>query len=484
MERIRELTGQSLIYMVSFGLSRGLPVLLLPLYLAYLSPTIFGYLALSEVVASLAKVIFSQGLDASVFHHFFTFRDAKTRQRYLGSVWMYLFVAGIILMPVTLVGAGYLHQRINLNVPFHPYISLALVTAFVRSSFELVVLQILRAQEDALKYAQISLVSVVATAGAQIYFLIFRGLGGEGIVIGSLVGAIVVAVFCVPFLARSLKIAFDLSHIRRGLEYGIPLVPHLLGHWLSNLSDRIVLERFVPISQVGIYSVADRFRQGYAIIPWGLNSAIISSFSKARVEARARERLPRLVTYYCLFLAASAIVLITLAPVIIRLIAPDSYAGLQAIVPWLVLGGLIYGTYFVPMNFLAQTVGETKEVSLATIFSGVLNVTLNLVLVPRYGIAAAAVNTSISSLTLLILMYILASRHEPLALEFVRLGKIATAVVLSLATGAILDEMMNVGFFAAVALPFVFISVLILSDFITKQERDVLLRSLQLKQSR
>jgi len=476
---LSRLAGPSIIYMVSFGLSRGLPVLLLPIYLRYLTPTGFGYLAIAEVITSLSRVLLSQGLDTSVFHHYFSFDDEIERRHFIGSIWSYSLVSGILIAVPAIWMGERIHGWLQWSVPFHPYFSASIITALLRSAFELYALQILRAKENAIGYALISITSLTFTGASQITFLILLRMGSEGIVWGNLIGSLSVAFLSLPFLLRQVVIGFSFKNVRQGLSYSLPLIPHLLGHWLSNLSDRLILERFVPVSSIGIYSVGDRFRQGYAIIPWGLNSALMPAFGKARRNRDARSQLPRIISYYALAIAWIAIALISAAPIILRAIAPESFGNVESLIPWLVMAGMAYGLYFIPMNLLAQTVGRTREVSIATLASGILNILLNLVTIPHYGITAAAVNTLISSCILLFGMYLLASKFSPMQYEYARLGKIIVSTAAALLLSYWLS-MIQMGIYMSAMLTICAYPIfLMLLRFPTSNERRELLRFLR-----
>jgi O-antigen/teichoic acid export membrane protein len=87
------------------------------------------------------------------------------------------------------------------------------------------------------------------------------------------------------------------------------------------------------------------------------------------------------------------------------------------------------GAYFMPMNALSMTAGRTAAIPLITLVAASANVGLNLLLVPRFGAIAAAVNTAIGYGILAALTFVYAQRVVPLKYEIARVVKVALAAL-------------------------------------------------------
>ncbi len=83
--------------------------------------------------------------------------------------------------------------------------------------------------------------------------------------------------------------------------------------------------------------------------------------------------------------------------------------GYSKIVAWTAVGMLFFGlTEY--CNKAWELTGKTKAILYNSLISGIVNIVLNLLLVPRYGFYFAAVTTVISFATYLLLSYIGARR--------------------------------------------------------------------------
>jgi O-antigen/teichoic acid export membrane protein len=135
-------------------------------------------------------------------------------------------------------------------------------------------------------------------------------------------------------------------------------------------------------------------------------------------------------------LAAGSVFLV--GPPAVHLLLPASYGGAVDFIPWLAIGACLFGLHLMPMNALSITSGRTGQAWAVTGVAAIANVTMNVLLLPRLGPLAAAINTVVGYAMLLIGMEILARRlcDPPLHYELLRLlaggGLIVVACVIGL----------------------------------------------------
>jgi O-antigen/teichoic acid export membrane protein len=93
------------------------------------------------------------------------------------------------------------------------------------------------------------------------------------------------------------------------------------------------------------------------------------------------------------------------------------------VVPWIVGGLLFSALYYIPVNFLFLR-ERTRLIPLVTGLSGVVNIGLNLWLIPRYGVMAAAWTTFLAYGFMLILIWKISLQVYSFPYEYRRLGLI------------------------------------------------------------
>ena len=305
-------------------------------------------------------------------------------------------------------------------------------------------------------------------------------MGAAGALGAQCIAVFMVSVVSAVLLVRELSLAWRGKDLREALKYGLPLVPHFAAHWTLSISDRAILERFVGLGSVGIYSLAYQFGTVLQMLLTSVNQAITPAFSRAARDERARASLSRITTYYYLAVAGLALAIALTAKDIIALLTPPSYHSAGQLVPFIVLGVAAMGLYFVPMNLLSMTAGKTNVIPLITMTAAATNVGLNLLLVPRMGIWAAAIDTAIGYSVLAVLTTVYARRVIKLDYETSRIAKIVlSALALYAASLLIGDSGPAINLAVSLLLLALFPPILLLVGFLTPAERSRLLSAIR-----
>lgn len=469
---LKRLGRLSLVYMVADTMSRGSAILLVPLYTHYLTPADYGVLALSSLIGSFVVMLLSFS-GASVAVRFFNqFEDASQRDRFMATFWLFLVtVPGAVLLLLYFLAGG-LVAALFRGLPLHPYLELILGTAYLNIAFGTLLPALFRAREQASRYVALAAGSMVITVALSVVFVAFDGRSAAGALQAQLLAALVVSAASAFIMLRDLPLCWRPRELRAALSYGLPLVPHFAAHWTLSISDRGIVERFAGIGSVGVYSLAYQFGTVLQMMLTSVNGALGPSFSRAAKDHAERATLARVTTYFYLAVAVLGLGIALCSRGVILALTPQSYHGAVDMVPFIALGVSAMGLYFIPMNLLSMTAGRTRFIPVITLFAGGLNVALNLVLVPRFGATAAAVNTAVGYSALALLTTLYARRVIPMSYEWGRIARIAASSGLVYLLGRLLDglsPLANLG--ACLVLVASFPLVLLLLGFWSAEEK-------------
>ena len=349
------------------------------------------------------------------------------RARSNGTIAVSIAVAALIVTILADRFGGGMFTWLVPQVPFHPYVRLAIWTAFF-STFSLVPLALLQVQERAVQYMTATLGSAVATAALIVYFVVIRGDGARGYLLAVCVSTGAAAAIYCGIMLRSLRIAVDRRVLLMALAFSLPLVPHGLAGWVLDVSDRVLLERFVPAAAIGLYALGFQFGAIANTVAGSMNSAWVPFVYKRVAEEGngATGSLARLASVFAIVLLGVGLALAILGQDIVLMLMAPGYSGAAPIVPWIVCGYVFAGMYFVPANFLFVA-ERTALIPMVTIAAGILNVGLNLWLMPRHGVIAAAWTTLISYAATLVFAWVAAQRVYRVPYEYARLVRAALA---------------------------------------------------------
>jgi O-antigen/teichoic acid export membrane protein len=388
-------------FLVASVLQRAIPFLLLPLFVRFLTPAEFGQIAILTTVVAAFGVVVGLGLETAVFRGYVrAAADKVERGQYVRSVGTFAIAFPLVVTLVVIV-LGTAGLSSLLNVP-PDATQLALLGAALNTAAVSVPLALLRASERLRTYLQLTGVQVVITPLLTIVFVVILGWGPVGWMLAYAVGSAALLVRGLLAVRDEWRGRFDAAPLRNALALGLPLVPHHASHWALAASDRALLGAFVPAGEVGAYYAAFLLALPVNVIAIAISQATQPVFADASDSTDARSQLGSLSRAHAAIVAWGAAVVALIGPPIIHLGFPPEYAPAADYVPWLALGAAFFGIYLMPMNAVSITAGRTRFVWSITATAASVNVALNLLLVPRIGTLAAAINTTIGYGILLI----------------------------------------------------------------------------------
>ena len=288
------------------------------------------------------------------------------------------------------------------------------------------------------RYATVA-ISQAALEVGLISLMVFSGQGILGAITALIItrGIVFIIMLTIIFLQAGFSPP-DFSSLPAHLRYGLPLVPTAIFALIVSLTDRYVIGYFLGASSVGIYSAA--YGIGNVIMLFGSYITYILSPTIFRLYDRGR--LGEVKTYlsyswkYLLILAIpAAFGLSVLAEPLLRSLTTVEFvqAG-RFIVPLVAFGTVFYAVYAI----LGEVVRLSRRTAIFPLTFGIaaiLNLGLNILLVPHWGIMAAAFTTLIAYLMVAIIMYCRARRELKFGLKP---GSIIKSIIASIVMGAIL----------------------------------------------
>jgi O-antigen/teichoic acid export membrane protein len=185
-----------------------------------------------------------------------------------------------------------------------------------------------------------------------------------------------------------------------------------------------------------------------------------------RDEREARQTYAYVLTYLTVITAWAALALTLLAPWLVDLLAAPDFAESSRVVGPLAFSTVAYAAYIV----VAIGVGRVRRTQFNWVVTGVaavVNVLLNLALIPAYGMLGAAIATVAAYTTMAVGMAWWSQRLYPVPYQWRRVTT-AVAGAIALATlGKLVDDGLGLALLLIAAYPL----ALLLLGFTTADER-------------
>jgi O-antigen/teichoic acid export membrane protein len=240
---------------------------------------------------------------------------------------------------------------------------------------------------------------------------------------------------------------FSSRVLREALGFGLPRVPHATAQQVIAVGDKFILQKFVSLENVGIYSMAVSFGLVQKLFLSAFESAWAPFYYATTREADAG-RVFRIVTTYgmavlALLTAGLAAVGRLAAQAMTHgyLLAPDDprWKDVETVIAFTGLGVFLQGFYLLTSIGLNIT-KQTQYYPVATISAAVTNITLNLLLIPRFGLVGAAWANGAGYAVQAGLGYVLSQRVYPVDYEWGRIARVCAAGLAAYAAAKMLPS--------------------------------------------
>lgn len=358
----------------------------------YLGPEQFGVFSYAVAFAVIFSSVAKLGLDGIVVRDLV--RDPSQRDSYLGTAF-WLKMGGAIVALGVIVVASLLTTN-NSTTNLYIYI---IASGTIFQSFEVIDFyfqsKVLSKFVSICKLIQLLLSSIIKL------YLIFTG--------SDLIWFVLVSLFDQVSLAASLLVAYRYQRIgnfygyfsflkaRQLLHDSWPLIFSGLVVMIYMRIDQIMIKEMLGESAVGIYSAAIRLSEAWYFIPMVITNSLFPAIVNAKNSSQKLYyiRLQRLYTLLVWMGIAVALPMTFLSEWLVTLLYGVAYkeAG-QVLVIHIWTGifvslGVASGSWITSENMQRYAFYRTA-------LGAIVNVLLNLILIPRFGVIGAALATVIA----------------------------------------------------------------------------------------
>jgi len=477
MKNFQKLLSLSSIYALGNLGEKALSFIFIPIYTTFLSTKDYGIVALMSITVSLISKFVSSPVSSAFIRHYYApeYKDKKGELVFNLFLWMLLktlflvfifwkivpYIAGTLLGNNDLV---YIVKIYSFILFFEPL-----------SSFFQCLLHML---ERAKYLVFVSISKLILTASLILYLLIGLKMGVVALILGNLLGAIFTVIMIFPFFMKISSFKLRPLLLIKPFKYSYPLLFSGYSNFLIQSGDRYVLRMFNSINTVGLYS----FGYGFAGIVNILLSLPIKYalqpivFKLENKPEELRDLLNKYATYFylggifvCLFVSLFS------REAIFFLSRKEEFWRSWLIVPIIAFSYIHHGL----LNFFSKGVTMRKKswhASASVIITAIVNIGLNFIFIPLWGIIGAAFATLISYFVWNALYIYYSAKFYKLYFDIKRLAYIAIiGAGLYLSSLIITDNRISL---LNTAIKFLFFSLypafFFITDFFTPTEKALL----------
>ena len=470
--QLRRLGKHSAIYGLGGLVSRIIAVVLLPVYTRYLTPSDYGQIETLIALTTVMGLLLRAGITSAFFRFYFDATDDAGRRLVLRTSFWFTMGAGTLGLVLLLALAGPVSEALFGTPDAADLVRASGVALWATVNYEQLT-ALFRVEERSVAFVCASLVNVFLTIGTTLVLVVVLDEGPLGVIVGNFTGTLVVYLALLGYRREQLGLQVDRRLLREMNRFGLPLVPSALMLWVTNFSDRFFLVKLADVAEAGLYSVGVRVASAMILLLTAFRMAWPAFAYSIRDDGEAKRTYAFVLTYLTVVTSWVALGLTLLAPWIVDLLAAPSFADSATVVGPLAFSTVAFGAYIV----FAIGIGRARRTQFNWVITGVaaiVNVTLNLVLIPTHGMLGAAIATVAAYTTMALGMAWWSQRVFPVPYQWRRTVTAALVAVALAALGALVDGGLGVQVLLLLAYPLGLVG----AGFTTPAERTRLQRAL------
>jgi O-antigen/teichoic acid export membrane protein len=425
-EELKRLGRHSAVYGLGGLVSRILATLLLPLYTHYLPPGSYGRVEIVTAATAVLAILLQMGISSAFFRFYFDAKEAAEKLTVIRTSFWFTMAMSTLGLALGLVFADPIGHVLGLGHD-PTLVRAAAVGLWAQTNYQQLT-ALFRVEERSTQYALASVANVLITVAAMVLFVAVFHWGAVGLVVGNFTGTLAVYSVLLAYRSEQLGLEFDRGLFRNMQTFGMPLVPSALALWTINFVDREFVVHYKNATEVGVYSAAVKIAAVITFVMVAFRTAWPAFAYSIEDDRDAKRTYSFVLTYLLTLTSWVALALGALAPWLVQLLTDPRYQRAEKGVALLAFAGAVYAGYVV----LAIGSGRARKTQLNWVVTGagaVVNVVLNIVLVPRYGMVGAAIATAAAFVVLFVGMTLYAQRVYPVQYQWRRVVTCVGAAV-------------------------------------------------------
>ena len=268
-----------------------------------------------------------------------------------------------------------------------------------------------------------SISCTAATIAFNLFFLLGLKIGLNGYIFSQILAYLLASIIMVLIGKKKEIISEtkeDFSNLEaRMLEYSRPMVVYSTASWVNNAVDRYFVLYLCGAAVNGVYGVAYKIPAILMVFQRIFAQAWQLSATKAHKDTDSTEFFSDMYKIYNSFMVIGCGFLILIVkPLASFLFKKDFFEAWKLVAPLLI--SVIFGALTGFLGSICLAHKDSKSMGRATGIGALVNVVLNLILIPYFSAMGAAIATGISYFTMCFMALIFVRKHVDIKVTFVK----------------------------------------------------------------
>lgn len=394
MKKLKLFLENMLVYGFGGIIGKIIPLIMVPLVTRLMPDTAyFGLSDLANTLLSFASALALMGMYDAMYRMFFEKEDKNYQKTVCSTALIFtIFTSAVVSVIMVLLR----NQIAQLFFGDGQYVSLVDITAMATlvGATNTIVAAPTRMQNKRIIYVIVNAVGPVLSYSISIP-LILNGYYVMALPLAALISAITIeATYAILNRSWMDFRKFDFGLLKQMLYIALPLLPNFLVYWIFSSSDRVMITNLMDVGAAGIYAVSSKLGYASQLIYTAFSGGWqYYAFSTMREKNQVKSNSMVFEYLGVISFGVSVFFFAWSEPIFKILFMEDYFLGFVA-APYLFLAPLLQMLFQIAANQFI-VIKKTWPNILILSLGAVVNVVLNLTLIPIIGIEGAAIATLI-----------------------------------------------------------------------------------------
>lgn len=390
---LRSFVRDGVIYAIPSIVSRGLAIILIPLYTRVLTPADYGSFDLLIVFAALVNLTVALEVSQGVARYYSDEKDAERRVLYASSAFWFTIFCYTIFLGTAFVFSNEWSRLVMGREGMESSFQVGVIYIFINGVFYLIQNQF-RWEFRSVHYAIVSLIVTVVTAVLAIILTYGVAWGLTGLLLGMAGGALAGNFYGLWYLRHSFRFRFQWTRLKEMLTFSAPLVASGVAVFVGQYIDRIMINQYLTLDDVGLFGIGFRVASIVGLVIVGFQGALTPLIYAHYRDPATPQHLARIFRTFVSFALLLFLAVSLFAKEILMVLTVPAYYDAASIVVFLVPAILLSNMYiFAPGTAIEK---KTHLILWINVAGAVFNVLLNTLFIPLLGIHGAAMAKLVS----------------------------------------------------------------------------------------
>ena len=332
---LKSFLKDSFSYSIPSFFSKGISIILIPLYTRYLSPSDYGVFDMFIVFMNIINLTVSFEITQGVARFYIIENNKNEKVKIASTAFWFSMFCYTIFVIFCFIFSDYFSYLILGNKNSVLIFQIGIFYIYINGLLQLVQNQF-RWQLMSYKYMINSVLHIFSTSIITVFLLYYFNLGIIGLFLGLLIGSFLPLILGLIHLRDTFKFTFDKIKLIKLLRFTVPLVPASISVWMTSYVDRIMIQYFHSLNEVGIFGIGFRISSAIMILMVGFQTALTPLIYKHYNDKSTPSQIAFLFKFFLLLIFIFCLITTLFLPDILFYLVSPQFIESQKVIIFLI----------------------------------------------------------------------------------------------------------------------------------------------------